>query len=98
MKVTNRNVIRAWIEGRAAKHHRGSLSCNEAGALYSYGLKIGQRLRGGACVVAQFTAGTQNFRSVTTSTHVNLAVREAHIVMHPLVWESSPLYDAEIPF
>jgi hypothetical protein len=98
MKVTNQNVIRAWVEGRAAINHRVSLSCNEAGALHSYGLKIGQRLEGGRCVVAQFTAVTKHFRSVTTSTHVNLAARYADLVMHPLVWETSPLYDAEIPF
>jgi hypothetical protein len=59
------------------------------GSLWSYSLKIGQRTAAGVCVVADFMA--PHFRSQTTSCHVSRAKRYADVVMHPLVWEQSPM-------
>ena len=95
--TNNLNVVRGWCEGKNARNHRDTLH-TRGGALYSYNLKIGERTPTGICVVANFTAPTKNFRSQTTSCHVNLAKPYAHVVMHPLVWETSPLSDEEIPF
>ena len=67
--------------------------------LYSYDLKIGHRTAGGACIVANYTAPGGDFKSMTTSQHVNLAKKagEWPVVMHPLVWAESPLRESK-PF
>ena len=98
MKITdNLNVIRAWKEGKNARNHRNSLITVD-GELYSYRLKIGGRTDAGVCVLGDFTAPGGEFHSMTTSQHVGLARRMADMVMHPLVWEVSPLAKEEIPF
>jgi len=99
MKVTdNKNVVRAWREGKDARNHKNTLK-SIAGDLLSYDLKIGARSLTGTCVVANYTASAKNFHSQTTSCHVNLAVPYAHMVMHPKVSELSPLFKTEeLPF
>ena len=98
--VKNQEVVRAWSRGEAARNHKGSLVAMDTGELYSYGLKIGQYLKGNA-VLSDYTAPGGGFYSMTTSQHVNLAKvhasRENVLVMHPLVWEASALSD-ELPF
>jgi hypothetical protein len=102
---TNDNVIKAWQNGVSARNHRHSLTCisqpNGRAELFSYDLKIGERTAAGAMVIADFTAPAKGFHSMTTSCHVNLAkchaVRDGAIIMHPKVWECSPMSEIK-PF
>jgi hypothetical protein len=97
-RTTNAGVIAAWKSGEPARNGRQSLT-TDGESLYSYHLKIGNRA-GNTCVVGDFTAGTNSFRSQTTSCHVGKARAVADLVMHPKVWEVSPLSDdhEEVPF
>ena len=101
-RVRNHIVIQKWKAGEEAENHRGSLSsitwADGSAELWSYELKIGHRTQSGACVLADFTARTGNFKSVTTSTHVNLAkkVDDRPLVMHPLVWRESPVSNSHL--
>ncbi len=97
-KITdNLNVVRAWREGKNARNHKNTLMTID-GELFSYRLKIGARTNTGVCVLGDFTSPGGSYHSMTTSCHVNLAKRMADMVMHPLVWESSPLSKDEVPF
>ncbi len=84
-------------------NHRKSLASvfrsDGSTELYSYDLKIGHRTAGGACIVANYTAPGGDFKSMTTSCHVNLAKKagEWPLVMHPLVWAESPMREQK-PF
>ena len=95
--VKNQEVVRAWSRGGAARNHKGTLVAMDTGELYSYGLKIGQYLKGSA-VLCDYTARSGGFYSQTTSCHVGLARRYASMVMHPKVWEVSPMSKEEVPF
>ena len=97
MQVKNREVVRLWSEGREARNHKNTLKSID-GDLYSYNLKIGRRTEGGYCVVADLTAAGGSYHSQTTSCHVGVAKRHANMVMHPLVWATSPLSKEEAPF
>jgi len=101
-RMMNSKVVEAWIDGCAAKNYKGTLRADPNGGLYSYFLKIGQRTKTGVCVVSEYNARTGSFRSQTTSTHVNLTKRlvgsSGGLVMHPRVWETSPLHEDEVPF
>ena len=98
-KVTNDNVIKAWQNGLSARNHRESLTSvsypNGRAELFSYELKIGERTASGEFVVADYTAPVKEFRSQTTSCHVNLAKYMTGNVeiMHPIAWEVSPFND-----
>ena len=94
--VVNNMVLALWAEGREARNHKNTLKAID-GDLYSYNVKIGSRTEGGQCVVADYTASGR-FLSQTTSCHVGQAKRHADMVMHPLVWEVSPLSKEEVPF
>ena len=104
-RTNNEGVIKAWQNGLSARNHRYSLSSvsypNGSAELFSYDLKIGERTAAGAMVIADFTAPADGFHSMTTSCHVNLtkahAVREGAIIMHPRVWECSPMSESK-PF
>lgn len=87
----NCNVVRLWAAGGTACSWTHNLYSMEDGSLWSYNLKIGQRTEGGVCVVADYTAPAKEFRSVTTSSHVNRAKRYADMVMNPKVWFHSPM-------
>jgi len=93
----NLNVVRAWKEGKNARNHKSTFMTID-GELFSYRLKIGARTNAGVCVLANFRAATGGFHSMTTSQHVSIAKRAADMVMHPLVWASSPLSYDELPF
>ena len=99
----NHIVIEKWKRGQPALNHRKSLASvfrpDGSAELYSYDLKIGHRTAGGACIVANYTAPGGDFKSMTTSQHVNLAkkVGSYPVVMHPLVWCESPLCEMK-PF
>ena len=95
--VKNQEVVRAWSRGGAARNHKGTLGAMDTGELYSYGLKIGQYLKGSA-VLCDYTARSGGFYSQTTSCHVGLARRYASMVMHPKVWDVSPISKDEVPF
>lgn len=98
IKITdNLNVVRAWKEGKNARNHKNTLMTVD-GELFSYRLKIGARSGAGVCVLGDFTSPGGRYHSMTTSCHVNLAKHVADMVMHPLVWETSPLSNEEIPF
>ena len=97
-RVKNREVIRLWRNGERAQNHRNSLYSLSGGSLYSYGLKIGHRTKSGACIVADYTAATKHYKSQTTSCHVGIARGVADLIMHPAVWETSPLCDEPLPF
>ncbi len=96
-RVSNDNVIHAWIHGLSARNGRRSLRSvsypNGSAELFSYGLKIGERTKSGAMVIGDFTAPANGFHSMTTSKHVNLAKREVDgpMIMHPRVWRHSPM-------
>ena len=92
----NRMVIALWSEGREARNHKNTLKAID-GDLFSYNVKIGRRTEGGQCVVVDYTAAGR-FLSQTTSCHVGIAKLHADMVMHPLVWEASPLSKEEAPF
>jgi hypothetical protein len=102
-RLKNDGVIKAWQNGASARNHRYSLSSaareDGSAALYSYDLKIGERTPGGVFVIADFTAPAKGFHSMTTSCHVNLAKHKTGnpVIMHPLVWECSPMSDTK-PF
>ena len=104
-RLNNDGVIKAWQNGVSARNGKRTLRSvsypNGSAELFSYGLKIGERTKAGALVIADFTAPADGFRSMTTSCHVNLtkvhAVREGAIIMHPKVWECSPMSDSR-PF
>jgi len=101
---TNDKVIKAWQNGVSARNHRHSLTCisypNGRTELFSYELKIGERTPAGVFVIADFTAPTGGFRSMTTSQHVNLAKYKTGnpVIMHPKVWECSPIGREGKPF
>ncbi len=98
-RLNNDGVIKAWTNGLSARNGRRSLRSvsypNGSAELFSYGLKIGERTKSGAMVIGDFTAPADGFHSMTTSCHVNLAkalaCREGAIIMHPKVWECSPM-------
>ena len=104
-RTNNDGVIKAWQNGLSARNHRYSLSSvsypNGSAELFSYNLKIAERTAAGAMVIADFTAPADGFHSMTTSCHVNLAkvhaCREGAIIMHPKVWECSPMSESK-PF
>jgi len=102
--LKNEDLIQSWIEGHSEMtNHKRTLEVSTGGALWSYRLKIGQRTDAGICVVADYTARKGAFRSQTTSTHVGLAKRlvgrSGGLVMHPVVWNTSPLSNDEVvPF
>ena len=99
----NHIVIQKWKNGAPSVNGRGTLHSvpnpNGSVDLFSYDLKIGHRTAGGTCIVANYTAKTQHFKSMTTSCHVNLAKKagEWPLVMHPLVWAESPMREQK-PF
>ena len=104
-RLNNDGVIKAWQNGLSACKHKRTLTSvsypNGSAELFSYELKIGERTKSGAMVIADFTAPANGFHSMTTSWHVNLtkchAVREGAIIMHPKVWECSPMSESK-PF
>jgi hypothetical protein len=97
-KITdNPNVVQAWSEGKNARNHRCSLRACD-GELFSYQLKIGHRTPTGACIVADFAANDDSCHWEATPVHVGYAKLAADLVMHPLVWESSPFSGDGLPF
>ncbi len=98
----NQDVIQGWIDGEPRiTNHKNTLRVYSDGSLFSYNLKIGQRTDAGICVISDYTARGGSFHSQTTSTHVGLAKRlvsrSGGLVMHPLVWATSPLSE-RLPF
>ena len=104
-RLNNDGVITKWMNGVSARNHKRTLTSvsypNGSAELFSYDLKIGERTQAGALVIADFTAPAKGFHSMTTSCHVNLTkchgVRAGAIVMHPKVWECSPMSESK-PF
>ena len=104
-RLNNDGVITKWMNGVSARNHKRTLTSvsypNGSAELFSYGLKIGERTKSGAMIIADFTAPANGFHSMTTSQHVNLtkvhACREGAIIMHPRVWECSPMSESK-PF
>jgi hypothetical protein len=103
-RLNNDGVIKAWQQGLSARNSRRTLTSvsypSGRAELYSYRLKIGVRTPAGALILADFTAPVGGFHSQTTSCHVGLAKREAAnpLIMHPKVWQCSPLSTDGKPF
>jgi hypothetical protein len=73
---TNSRVVYSWMNGKPFK----SLSMKTDGKdLYSYKLKIGTTTDDHCKNVLDYTARGLGFYSVTTSTHVGLAKKYAHL-------------------
>ena len=68
----NTNVIKSWVRGRSADNGRSTLH-TDGDNLYSYQLQIGYTDKRGVKVVKLYTGANGNFKSKTTSGHVNLA-------------------------
>ena len=88
-RYKNEGVITRWTEGTKDLSYNGALRTDGV-KLWSYDLLIAVRARPGATTqtglqlaVADFTAPSGNFKTVTTSTHVNAAKRCADIVVDP---------------
>ena len=77
-RMTNREVCRAWAAGSVASNHTGTLMTDGL-RLYSYQLCIGLA----PVTVIDYTATGGDFRSQTTSCHVNLAKQFSRDIMHP---------------
>ena len=74
--MRNDQVIRLWLNGgrqTTARTSNGNLSVRD-GRLYSYNLIIGMENGG---IIYDYTAGSGNFYSQTTSQHVGIAKRLA---------------------
>ena len=78
-RVKNEDVAAAWSRGqaKAAGHFH-----TDGQNLYSYGLLVGATKRGSK-IAFDYTAGSGNFESQTTSTHVGRAKRYADEVRIP---------------
>jgi hypothetical protein len=76
--MTNKEVCRAWAAGNVASNHTGTL-ITDGVKLFSYQLCIGES----DVTVIDYTATGGDFRSQTTSCHVNLAKRFSLDVVHP---------------
>jgi len=87
MAITNLNVVQAWIDGRDARNHRGTLTSTD-GRLKSYDEVIGVNM-GGTCIIREATARGGQYYSQTTSCHVGIARSKANIVWHPKVWAAT---------
>ena len=81
--MRNRDVVRAWREGRAAS---GGHIHTDGCKLWSYALIIGNTLMHGtqyAKKVAYDYTAPKHFASMTTSCHVGLAKQVADLVTEP---------------
>jgi hypothetical protein len=68
----NHKVIEKWEQGKRARSFTGNLHTDGCD-LYSYELKIGYTNEDGERIVKLYTAVHGNFKSKTTSKHVNKA-------------------------
>lgn len=75
--MRNQDVVLAWYRGQDARSYNGNLHC-ENGALFSYQLRIGQRLSRSQFEVYDYR-GPHRI-SMTTTHHVGLADRLAYRV------------------
>jgi len=73
---TNSKVVTSWIRGRSLDNGRSTLHTNGQ-SLFSYSLEIGYTDAKGNKIVKLYTGKDGNFRSKTTSAHVNMATKEA---------------------
>lgn len=83
MTMKNIEVIKAWINGESASNKNMS---SDGKNLYSYDLRIGYTDFVSGVekkVVMDYTAETNNFVSITTSTHVGKAKHYADIITVP---------------
>jgi hypothetical protein len=99
-RTNNDGVIAAWKAGKIARNSRFTLH-STGERLYSYQLQIGMRTDSGVTVLADYTAQADSFRSQATSCHIGRARRAGvDLMMHPKVWEVSPLSEEKegIPF
>ena len=67
--IKNSEIFYAWKQGR---HKSTGILGTDGNTLFSYALKIGERVNG-KLVVYDYTVPGGNFYSITTSTHVNAA-------------------------
>lgn len=80
--MTNKEVAQSWAKGRSAKVKNLSTNGRD---LYSYNLLIGFTTKKGEKIALQYqaSAGSEWFRSKTTSCHVSLAMRQSNQVAVP---------------
>ena len=97
-RVTNREVIEAWLTGGYAHNGGASLVVNTEGELFSSGLKVGQRTKSGRTILADFTTAGGRYITKEVSRHVNLARRSADLIVHPVVWNTMLTSNIKVPF
>ena len=80
--MRNKQIVESFLDRKPSK---GKKALNTNGiAIYSYGLKIGEWVKTGTVqniIIHNYTA-PNNFRSQTTSSHVNLLKRMAPFFAH----------------
>lgn len=80
--MTNKEVAQSWASGRSASTQNLS---TDGRSLYSYKLLIGFTATKGEKIALQYqaSAGSEWFRSRTTSCHVSLAMSQSDQVAVP---------------
>ena len=78
----NQSVIRSWIRGYSCDNGRSTLH-TDGQDLFSYRLRIGYTDKRSNKIVSDYTAGSGNFKSKTTSRHVGSAKQQADKVEVP---------------
>ena len=80
---TNQSVIVAWLNHKEERTKNFNL-CTNGDELFSYDLLIGFTRGGYKKMLLDYTAPTNNFVSMTTSRHINLARPYADHVVHKI--------------
>lgn len=77
-----KDIPALWVVNQTGRTPNKSLT-TDGKDLYSYNLKIGYTNEQGQKVILKYTTEYDNFVSVTTSRHVNLASYYAHVFEAP---------------
>jgi hypothetical protein len=77
-----KQIPELWKKGYQGKTPKNSFSTDGIN-LYSYNLKIGYTDDHGQKILLNYTVSSGNFRSHTTSRHVNLAAYYADVFLTP---------------
>ena len=80
--MKNIDIVTEWISNRSYSKSHKALSTN-GHDLFSYGLKIGYTNEQGRKVAIDYTSTGGYMRSMTTSTHVGMAKRQADLIRNP---------------
>jgi len=88
-RTTNGGVAESWAKNEKARSNNGNFS-TDGDILYSYNTMIGFTSEEGRKVVLDYTAGTGNFLSMTTSTkHLPPAKGVCNVVLNPTHFQNT---------